>query len=439
MTSFFEIGWFLFNAVIFPVITVCFFNSVLTPRIKGVYIHIIYVVFSSVATYLIMYELMPKAPHLIMCNAFQIAVAIFCYKDKISKKLIDILVYFLVLNTFDVMCSFLITMVKIFDDSQMRLISSAVAAITVALGLYFTSKYINNRKIDALGKRGFVFLVIPLSHLLMVFGFGMIVAYYEPYYKDVFANISKIEAIASITIFLTLVFALVADIIAFDQYVKNLNTAKIEARNESLERINDLNTQYFESLRDKEDELRKIKHDIGGSLETVKELLYEQKDIQKAEEFFDELSEYVSSLNTGFYSGNSLVNAIIIQKEKICSQNDIEFDVSVSLPSEVLISDTDLCRSLVNILDNAIEAVQKNHLEKTISINISTIDDYIYIKVENSYDGQSVDTATKKVNKEDHGFGLKILKDIAEKYDGSFSIENSNVVTALLVLKNAQL
>lgn len=438
MNSFFEIGWFLFNAVIFPVITVCFFNSVLTPRIKSVYIHIIYVFFSSIAAYLIMYELMPKALHLIMCNAFQIAVAIFCYKDKISKKLIDILIYFLVLNIFDMICSFSVSMIKILDDLQLRLLSSAVAAIMIALGLYFTSRFINSKNIGAIGKRGFVFLVIPFSHLLMAFGFGMIVAYYEPYYKDVFKNISKIEVITSITFCLTLIFALIADIIAFNQYVKNVNLAKIESENKALEHINDLNAQYFESLRDKEDELRKIKHDIGGSLETVKELLYEQKDIAKAEEFFDDLSEYVSNLNTGFYSGNSLVNAIVNQKEKTCSQNGIDFSASVSLPSEVKISDTDLCRSLVNVLDNAIEAVQTNIDKKTVSLNISTIDEYIYIKAENSYDGKPLDSSTKKENKSDHGFGLKILKEMAKKYDGSFSIENNNVVTALLVLKNIQ-
>lgn len=437
MFDIFSVIWILTNAFLFPFEAVCFFNSVQIPRIKKIYIYTIYILPSSFFALALEFEIISKAITLVACLALLVFVSLFLYKGKMSRKVLNLIIYYLVVNMFDIVCSFVIALNKNFTASQMRTHSVVLLTATSALALYFISKFINNKMAGNLNKKGFIFLIVPISHLAMSFAFAMIISYYAPYYAEVYTNIGKIEFIASMILCGSIIFALLADIIAFNQYVKSLNAAKIEARNESLEHINELNTQYFESLRDKEDELRKIKHDISGSLETVKEMLYEQKDIQKAEEFFDELSEYVTSLNTGFYSSDSLVNAIVSQKEKKCAQINISFSSSIVLPEKIYVSDTDLCCALVNSLDNAIETVLTNSDNKTISLKISTIGEYICIKVENSHNGHYFDTSTRKVNKSEHGFSLKMLRDIAEKYNGSFSLEpKDDKVVALLTLEN---
>lgn len=75
--------------------------------------------------------------------------------------------------------------------------------------------------------------------------------------------------------------SLIADIIAFKQYVISLDMAQIEAENKALEFQNHLNLNYFSELKENETELRKIKHDISGCLETMKEIIYTEKDTEK--------------------------------------------------------------------------------------------------------------------------------------------------------------
>ncbi|MBQ8301071.1 MAG: ATP-binding protein, partial [Clostridia bacterium] len=71
-----------------------------------------------------------------------------------------------------------------------------------------------------------------------------------------------------------------------------------------------------------------------------------------------------------------------------------------------------------NILDNAIEAAERTE-KKIIILNIQKQGEYVSIYMENSFDGK-FDSAlvTNKSNKQEHGFGLKNVRKIVDKYNG---------------------
>lgn len=76
-----------------------------------------------------------------------------------------------------------------------------------------------------------------------------------------------------------------------------------------------------------------------------------------------------------------------------------------------------------NMMDNAIEATLKVSIEKTkyLEVSITERNSMILIAVRNSYQDDLIDEglSTSKDNKANHGFGVKTIRKIAKKYQGS--------------------
>ena len=87
------------------------------------------------------------------------------------------------------------------------------------------------------------------------------------------------------------------------------------------------------------------------------------------------------------------------------------------------LDDFDLCNLISNMFDNAITAV-KNCDTKLIDIIISKKNNYYIIKMSNTIPQSVLDKNpelnTTKQDKTSHGYGIKIIKDIAKKYSGEF-------------------
>lgn len=74
-------------------------------------------------------------------------------------------------------------------------------------------------------------------------------------------------------------------------------------------------------------------------------------------------------------------------------------------------------------MDNAIEAALKIPCEKTkyVEVSITERNSMILITVRNSYQDDLIDEGlnTSKGNKDNHGFGVKTIRKISKKYQGS--------------------
>ena len=102
--------------------------------------------------------------------------------------------------------------------------------------------------------------------------------------------------------------------------------------------------------------------------------------------------------------------------------------------SNISITDFDICRIFINLLDNSINALKNyNDNDKIIFISCKKNNNNIYIKCENKF---SENNKKFKKNSELHGYGLKIVKDIAQKYDGDLIIDiQDSTYKTLVVLK----
>ena len=135
-------------------------------------------------------------------------------------------------------------------------------------------------------------------------------------------------------------------------------------------------------------------------------------------------------------TGNSAVDSIINTKQKIAEEKGIIFSSNISLPAEYAVSDMDMVCVLGNLIDNAIEACEKQ-TSKYIEVDISEVKKMILIKIVNSYNGEKNDTSvTSKKEKTMHGIGIKNVKKIVAKYKGAYDMEceDDEVVTTVTML-----
>lgn len=97
----------------------------------------------------------------------------------------------------------------------------------------------------------------------------------------------------------------------------------------------------------------------------------------------------------------------------------------------------DLNVLLANLSSNAMEAAQCTE-EKQVEIRIEKKRAYLQIMVTNSVNGNPLrdnpGLATSKEDKELHGFGLPIVRSIAEKYQGMIQMDSKEGTMKIDVL-----
>lgn len=143
-----------------------------------------------------------------------------------------------------------------------------------------------------------------------------------------------------------------------------------------------------------------------------------------------ELEKVVSLYDSEFSYKRESLNIVLQEKDVICRKHQIELNVLIEEEALNFISDTDLYSLFGNILDNAIEACLKVNTDKLIILRVKNISNIITIKETNNFNGKlrfdkNGNVLTTKKDDGFHGFGLKSIKMIAEKYNGEIEISST--------------
>ena len=135
------------------------------------------------------------------------------------------------------------------------------------------------------------------------------------------------------------------------------------------------------------------------------------------------------------------VDASINIKRTQCPKCGIEFSLDSSMIAEEHISNIDFCALVMNLLDNAIEAVMRigDGGKRKIELKISVWEEKLLIKVSNTYDPNNVIQTdklfeTSKSDKNNHGYGLMIIKRIVEKNGGVYNIKQDELFSVSILI-----
>lgn len=122
-----------------------------------------------------------------------------------------------------------------------------------------------------------------------------------------------------------------------------------------------------------------------------------------------------------------MINFKLVSAKK----KDIVLNTNVNVPANLPLNEYDLGILIGNLVDNAIEAIEKIEIEKRyLNIEIAYEPDYVVIKVANPFNQEVLhydnNYESTKEDKENHGYGLKNIIKIVEKHHGIIKINHDH-------------
>ena len=142
----------------------------------------------------------------------------------------------------------------------------------------------------------------------------------------------------------------------------------------------------------------------------------------------DDLAREVRIYDSGVKTGNEALDTILTEKRLVCESRGITLTCIADGGALAHVAPADLYAFFGNALDNAIEATSElaDPARRTVTLVIRRAMGCASVHVENFYEGARRFSAdgmpqTTKGDKASHGFGTRSMRQIAERYGGSFA------------------
>ncbi|MFA9375884.1 MAG: ATP-binding protein [Lachnotalea sp.] len=181
---------------------------------------------------------------------------------------------------------------------------------------------------------------------------------------------------------------------------------------------------YYAEVQECNENVQNIKHDLKNQLGTLYDCMDSKSDFAKAKikELFCELE----NVDQRIYTENAMLNSILKIKFTLAKERGIRTDVKVQVPINIMIDCGDLGIVYGNLLDNAIEACDKVYLEnRYITLASKYIEGSLILIIKNCKTiEKNENLKTSKSDKTSHGRGIKSVKKVVEKYNGSVKFED---------------
>lgn len=214
-----------------------------------------------------------------------------------------------------------------------------------------------------------------------------------------------------------------------------LSTNEIRGELDFVKRLWQQEKEQFEVSRDNIDIINIKCHDMRHRIrEFAQSKSFSDEEIREIER---SISIYDSAVKTG----NEALDVILTEKSLRCNGNDIAFTCVADGKLLSFMTESDIYSLFGNIMDNAIEATLKieEHEGRTIGLKIRRSGGFVSVNAKNTYVGEiELDAQglpiTTKADKNSHGFGIKSISFLAEKYGGNMSLVAESGVFNLNIL-----
>ncbi len=245
-------------------------------------------------------------------------------------------------------------------------------------------------------------------------------------------------------------------LLALLSFIGLLRAVVVLARQQQLEEqgmLAKINRSYYESMEQQHFAIRRLKHDLVNHLAVAVALPEERR-----EAYIKSLMEDGAVSRLLQYCGDPVVNAVLTVKEEQMKRLSVRLEAQIDILQELPFEKTDICALFSNALDNAAEAcrhlpearryvrvksrakkglfclevanpmkaaeenAQRNRMGKEgIHDGEKKISDS---DMEERYREKERDCLpqTTKADKENHGFGLRSMKEIVERGGGAMEV-----------------
>mgnify|MGYP004511812329 CR=1 FL=1 len=158
-----------------------------------------------------------------------------------------------------------------------------------------------------------------------------------------------------------------------------------------------------------------------------------------------ELENIINIYDSNIKTNNDALDLILTEKSLLCQKKNINLKCFADCSKLNFITEADLYSLFGNMIDNAIEAVTKieDVNKRSISLIVRNALSCTSIFISNYYEGKIIldnngMPKTTKANNGYHGYGLKSIKLIVDKYDGDFKIDIKDSIFMIQILFTEQ-
>lgn len=337
------------------------------------------------------------------------------YKENIKMRIVSVIIVIVLMDCAEYIVGF--TMSLIFRTNveevtgtilyyTVGVLSSKLLALMIAK--LFAHKY-KKKDIQVNWKLTTTFLILPIITLTV----GVTIIGASKDYNN--RGIQLMGAIGEAL----LVFANLIVFYLFESYGTSL---KKQYELESNEHQMKLEYEYLNEIITRQTISAKEMHDLKNQLYAIRDAI--KNDDAKGLEMIDGICKTVNSAQEIKYTTNSAINALINSKKKLMDEKKIKLNCDINVLNFDFMASLDACALLGNLLDNAIEALDKEE-NKNITLKMIEHGNYLSIQISNDSSKQNENLETTKKNKNAHGYGLKNVKEIVEKYQGNLQIKQT--------------
>ena len=229
-------------------------------------------------------------------------------------------------------------------------------------------------------------------------------------------------------------------IISYGMLMMKVRVVRLQQDNELMQEFIRNKQQYYEISREGITSLQTKCHDLKHQIMLIRSA--EGKRV--FDRYLERLEDSINEYTTVIQCGNESIDVVLTEKNIICQSKGIKFTYMIDGKLFDFLTAMEIYAMFGNVLDNAIEGVEKvaDESRRMISLKGVGMGGRILLVVENYYeneiqlrDGLPV---TDKEEKTRHGFGLRSVRSIAEQHGGMISVDAQDNVFRLTVIMPGQ-
>lgn len=372
----------------------------------------------------------------LFCNIF---VVLFCFSATFKQNFFNVLLLEVIMIATELIIMYPVSILldiqltEYINNTSVMLFETIATKSLYFLVVYIFSKISFKEKIKLKDDFSLTLFVLPLSSVFTLLCLMYLTAHltFEQSTYIIFVVISFV--------------LLLSNVIVFFVHEKIVSTLVENSEYQLEKQKTEINQEYYSELERQYDLSNILIHDIKKHLGVVRSFLSD-KEIDEAVTYIDSVYESNEIQTLKQFSKNKLINVIVSRYAHLCRLSGVKFETDIRNVDFSFMDESELTSLLDNLLENAYEAAV-NSSDKRIDLFVENKNEhYLIVKVKNSCDTPPKQKGnifiSSKSNKNYHGIGIKSIKRIAQKYDGSSDFEydtKNKTFCSVIMLKSNEL
>lgn len=194
-------------------------------------------------------------------------------------------------------------------------------------------------------------------------------------------------------------------------------------------------SEYYKLLMKQSENQSILIHDIKNHLHSIS-LLNQQGNSEQIDAYIQQLTKSFALQSAVRVCDNELMNMVLYRYQAQCTEKGIHLHLDIRNHTTDFLTDNDLTSLFCNLLDNSIEAAEKTQ-NGYIELNIDQVPNTAFSRITminscrvSPFSHGGTQLVTHKSDKLRHGYGMKSVERIVNKYNGNLqTYYDSNTAT----------